>query len=581
MTDVPEVLYVCTHNAGRSVAAAVLTDHYAQRTRPCSVRGLGIRGARSTPRSPRSCAERGLDPDQGVPQAAHRRSRAAPPTSSSPWAAATPARLSRQALPRLGAHRSRRQERRRGPAHRRRHRTACPGPPRWTGSGCRASGRHPPSVVIVGVRNGSVSRNPVPGARYRRLSWGRSAAMALEWEQVIVDSRDSVLLGQWWRDVLGWVVVEDRRGEFEIRPTPDRMPGLLFVEVLDEKITKNRLHIDLRPDDQATEVARLEAMGATRVDLGQDDQSWVVLADPEGNEFCVLGGHASRNRFRQPLRQPDPSREGARRAPGGHLRDCLVKGYRASMVSVYGSRTPSLASPRLTAYAAATMAAKRQPSSTGEAVVVVHVRGDEDRGDEGNRHEELGGLLSGLGLGRPADMPLGAGLGGCVGRGGRRGHWCLLKAQGGNSPFGLEAPGTLTAPAAWQTTSPKFPAASAARIAVHGRRMLTNGPGRRRARPWARAGANRRSRLPRDTSLRTESGLQRTSGSWAGADGAGRAGRRRVRRSDARGRGPGRHRRGLLRDRVAAAGEGLPGVRAGADARTTARSRQGWSSRPR
>jgi hypothetical protein len=52
---------------------------------------------------------------------------------------------------------------------------------------------------------------------------------------------------------------------------------------------KNRLHFDFRPDDQAFEVARLEALGATRVDVGQGAEStWVVLADPEGNEFCVL-----------------------------------------------------------------------------------------------------------------------------------------------------------------------------------------------------------------------------------------------------------------------------------------------------
>ncbi len=51
---------------------------------------------------------------------------------------------------------------------------------------------------------------------------------------------------------------------------------------------KNRLHIDLRPDDQDAEVARLVALGAQRVDVGQGDVGWVVLADPEGNEFCVL-----------------------------------------------------------------------------------------------------------------------------------------------------------------------------------------------------------------------------------------------------------------------------------------------------
>jgi hypothetical protein len=54
------------------------------------------------------------------------------------------------------------------------------------------------------------------------------------------------------------------------------------------KSGKNRLHIDLNPDDQGAEVARLEALGASRLDIGQGEVSWVVMADPEGNEFCVL-----------------------------------------------------------------------------------------------------------------------------------------------------------------------------------------------------------------------------------------------------------------------------------------------------
>ena len=71
------------------------------------------------------------------------------------------------------------------------------------------------------------------------------------------------------------------------------VPDLLFLQVPDEKQGYNRLHIDLRPagpdGDQAAEVARLEALGATRADVGQgDDVSWVVMADPEGNELCVL-----------------------------------------------------------------------------------------------------------------------------------------------------------------------------------------------------------------------------------------------------------------------------------------------------
>ncbi|MFF8844336.1 VOC family protein [Streptomyces sp. NPDC015127] len=112
--------------------------------------------------------------------------------------------------------------------------------------------------------------------------------MTLEWEQVIIDSVDPVALGQWWAEALGWVVVDSSAEEFEIRPEPERLPGLLFGRVEENKTVKNRLHLDLRPDDQQAEVARLVALGARRVDIGQGDQSWVVLADPEGNEFCVL-----------------------------------------------------------------------------------------------------------------------------------------------------------------------------------------------------------------------------------------------------------------------------------------------------
>jgi hypothetical protein len=112
--------------------------------------------------------------------------------------------------------------------------------------------------------------------------------MALEWEQVIVDAHDPVSLGRWWCDALGWVVVNDDPEEFEIRPSADRLPGLLFATVPEPKAGKNRLHLDLRPDDRDAEVQRLLGLGATHADVGQGDESWVVLADPEGNEFCVL-----------------------------------------------------------------------------------------------------------------------------------------------------------------------------------------------------------------------------------------------------------------------------------------------------
>jgi hypothetical protein len=112
--------------------------------------------------------------------------------------------------------------------------------------------------------------------------------VSLEWEQTNVDASDPESLGRWWQRALQWVVVNEAPDEFEIRPSPDRLPGLLFVPVPERKTVKNRLHLDFRPDDQHLEVDRLISLGATRVDVGQGEPPWVVLADPEGNEFCVL-----------------------------------------------------------------------------------------------------------------------------------------------------------------------------------------------------------------------------------------------------------------------------------------------------
>ena len=112
--------------------------------------------------------------------------------------------------------------------------------------------------------------------------------MVLVWEQVVVDAAQPAALGRWWANALGWVVTFEADDEYEIRSAPDRLPGLVFVPVGDSKVTKNRLHLDFRPDDQMAEVDRLLALGAHRVDVGQGEQQWDVLADPEGNEFCVL-----------------------------------------------------------------------------------------------------------------------------------------------------------------------------------------------------------------------------------------------------------------------------------------------------
>ena len=112
--------------------------------------------------------------------------------------------------------------------------------------------------------------------------------MPISWEQIVVDAEDPARLGRWWAEALGYVLVHEDPDEVEIRRDRDQLPGVLFTTVPDGKTVKNRLHFDLRPDDQEAEVERLVDMGARPVDIGQHDVSWVVLADPEGNEFCVL-----------------------------------------------------------------------------------------------------------------------------------------------------------------------------------------------------------------------------------------------------------------------------------------------------
>ncbi|NMO55920.1 VOC family protein [Actinoplanes sp. TBRC 11911] len=112
--------------------------------------------------------------------------------------------------------------------------------------------------------------------------------MPSRWEQIVVDAEDPARLARWWAEALGYVIVHEAPEEVEIRRSADEMPGLLFTPVPEVKTVKNRLHIDLRPDDQEAEVERLVDMGARHVDIGQGDVGWVILADPEGNEFCVL-----------------------------------------------------------------------------------------------------------------------------------------------------------------------------------------------------------------------------------------------------------------------------------------------------
>jgi hypothetical protein len=115
--------------------------------------------------------------------------------------------------------------------------------------------------------------------------------MGSRWYHVVVDALDPVRLGYWWAEVLGYQVLYEESSEVVVGRDDKSYPALCFVAVPDPKDGKNRLHLDLNPDDQDAEVERLIDMGARHVDVGQSGSAtWVVLADPEGNEFCVLRG---------------------------------------------------------------------------------------------------------------------------------------------------------------------------------------------------------------------------------------------------------------------------------------------------
>jgi hypothetical protein len=118
--------------------------------------------------------------------------------------------------------------------------------------------------------------------------------MAIGWQAMCIDCGDPLRLARWWAELLGWRITFEEPDEVVLEPPAGSpqdgiAPDILFLRVPEAKRVKNRLHIDLRPDDQAGEVERALALGAQRVNVGQtDDVTWEVLADPEGNEFCIL-----------------------------------------------------------------------------------------------------------------------------------------------------------------------------------------------------------------------------------------------------------------------------------------------------
>lgn len=115
--------------------------------------------------------------------------------------------------------------------------------------------------------------------------------MPLRLHHVVIDTHDLPGLARFWTQALGWQVLSERDQEIVIGPDVTAPVGICFMPVTDAKTVKNRVHLDLTTSaaDRDAEIERLLALGARRVDIGQTGQeSWTVLADPEGNEFCVV-----------------------------------------------------------------------------------------------------------------------------------------------------------------------------------------------------------------------------------------------------------------------------------------------------
>lgn len=129
--------------------------------------------------------------------------------------------------------------------------------------------------------------------RARNPVWSYCVPMSTRLGGVVFDAREPGLLARFWADGLGWMVAAEEPSGVVVEPQPHSSPGLpmTFVPVTEVKRYKNRLHLDLvssTPGHQAHTVAKLARLGARPVDVGQRDAPWIVLADPEGNEFCVL-----------------------------------------------------------------------------------------------------------------------------------------------------------------------------------------------------------------------------------------------------------------------------------------------------
>ncbi len=115
--------------------------------------------------------------------------------------------------------------------------------------------------------------------------------MPVRLHHIVIDAHDLPKLARFWTQALGWKVLSEREREIVIGTDENAPVGICFMPVTDQKIVKNRVHLDITTEaqDRDQEIARLLGLGAQRVDVGQTGkESWTVLADPEGNEFCVI-----------------------------------------------------------------------------------------------------------------------------------------------------------------------------------------------------------------------------------------------------------------------------------------------------
>lgn len=115
--------------------------------------------------------------------------------------------------------------------------------------------------------------------------------MTLSLEMITFDTLDAPGLGRWWAEQTGGTFHDDHEGWFVVVVPPDGGPRLGFQKVDDPTPGKNRVHLDLHPDDAGAAVDRLVQAGATVVaEHEQGPLAWTVLADPDGNQFCVSRG---------------------------------------------------------------------------------------------------------------------------------------------------------------------------------------------------------------------------------------------------------------------------------------------------